>query len=96
MNIFMGGFLHDDLYRQILTVLAVSSIVVTAVYILRVVGMMLMGPPKEEHKGLPKVYWYERTAIYILILFITLIGVLPFWWLKIIEPGVENFIKPFL
>ncbi len=96
MNIFLGGFLHDDLYRQILTVLAVSSIVVTAVYILRVVGMMLMGPPKEEHENLPKVFWYERVAVYILIFFITLIGILPFWWIKVIEPGVENFLKPFM
>ena len=96
MNIFVGGFLHNDLYRQILTALAASSIVVTAVYILRVVGMMLMGPPKKEHLNLPKAYWYERAAIYLLIFFITMIGIFPFWWLHIIEPGVDNFIKPFL
>ncbi len=95
MNIFLGGFLEKSVYHKVLTVLAVSSIVVTAVYILRVVGMMLMGPPKEEHKNLPKVFWYERAAIYILIFFITLIGVLPFWWIHIIEPGVQNFLSPF-
>jgi len=96
MNIFMGGFLTGDRYRQILTVLAVSSIVVTAVYILRVIGMMLMGPPKEEHKNVPRAFWYEKMAVYILIFFITMIGIMPFWWLKIIEPGVENFLKPFM
>ncbi len=96
MNIFLGGFLNNSLYKQIMTVLAVSSIVVTAVYILRVVGMMLMGPPKEEHKGLPKAYWYEKTAVYILIFFIAAIGTMPWWWLKFIIPSVENFLKPFM
>ena len=96
MNIFLGGFLNDSTYKKVMTVLAVSSIVVTAVYILRVVGMMLMGPPKEEHKDLPKAFWYEKTAVFILIFFITAIGTMPWWWLKFIAPAVENFLKPFM
>src|SRR5210317_902277 len=48
MNIFVGAFEHDDMFYRIATILSVSAIVVTAVYILRVVGMMLMGPIKDE------------------------------------------------
>ncbi len=96
MNIFVGGFLNNDLFKQTMTVLAASSIVVTAVYILRVVGMMIYGKPKEEYRGIPQAQWYEKTAIYILIFFISAIGMIPSFWIKFIEPGVENFLKPFL
>ncbi len=96
MNIFVGGFLNQDLYKQVLTVFAVSSIVVTAVYMLRLAGKMLFGPIMETYKGLPKAYWYEKTAIIILVLFITLIGTLPFWWLQFIQDSVNNFIQPLM
>src|SRR5210317_227988 len=48
MNIFVGAFEHDDMFYRIATILSVSAIVVTAVYILRVVGIMLMGEVKNE------------------------------------------------
>src|SRR5210317_2382728 len=48
MNIFVGAFEHDNIFYRIGTVIAVSAIVVTAVYILRVVGIMLMGPVNNE------------------------------------------------
>jgi len=94
MNIFMGGFLNNDLYKQAMTVFAVSSIVVTAVYMLRLVGRMLYGPVTTVYTNLPKAFWYEKVAIGILVLFITLIGTLPFWWLQFIQESVDNFIKP--
>jgi NADH-quinone oxidoreductase subunit M len=61
MNIFVGAFEHPDLFHRVITVIAVSSIVVTAVYILRLVGKMLMGPVMEEYKDLPRITWYEKT-----------------------------------
>jgi NADH-quinone oxidoreductase subunit M len=96
MNIFVGAFQHTDTFHRVITILAVSSIVVTAVYILRVVGMMLMGPTTPEFKNLPKITWYERTGTYILVLFITLIGIFPFWWGAIITESVGPFIKNLL
>ncbi len=96
MNIFMGGFLNNDLYKQAMTVFAVSSIVVTAVYMLRLVGRMLYGPVTTVYTNLPKAFWYEKVAIGILVLFITLIGTLPFWWLQFIQESVDNFIKPLI
>ncbi len=96
MNIFVGAFQHTDVFHRVITILAVSSIVVTAVYILRVVGMMLMGPTTPEFKNLPKITWYEKTGTYILVLFITLIGVFPFWWGKIITDSVMPFLEKLL
>jgi len=96
MNIFVGGFLNQDLYKQVLTGLAVTSIVVTAVYMLRLTGRMIFGPTTTVYTNLPKAYWYEKTAIALLVIFITLIGTLPFWWLQFIQDSVNNFIQPLI
>ncbi len=96
MNIFVGSFLNQDLYKQALTVFAATSIVVTAVYMLRLTGKMIFGPTTKVYTGLPQAFWYEKTAIAILILFITLIGTLPFWWLQFIQESVNNFIQPLI
>ena len=48
MNIFVGAFQHEDLFYRIATIIVVSAIVVTAVYILRAAGIMLMGPVKNN------------------------------------------------
>ncbi len=93
MNIFVGAFQHSDTFHRVITILAVSSIVVTAVYILRVVGMILMGPTTPEFKNLPKIAWYEKTGTFILVLFIVLIGIFPFWWGGIISDSVIPFIQ---
>jgi NADH-quinone oxidoreductase subunit M len=96
MTIFVGGFQNQDLYKQALTVFAVSSIVVTAVYMLRLTGRMLFGPVTKVYNNLPKAFWYEKTAIAILVFFITFIGTLPFWWMQFIEESVNNFIQPLI
>ncbi len=38
MTIFIGSFQHHDTFHRVLTIIACSSIVITAVYILRLVG----------------------------------------------------------
>ena len=48
MNIFVGAFQHEEMFYRVATIISVSAIVVTAVYILRVVGIMLMGPVKNS------------------------------------------------
>ena len=44
MTMFVGSFAHTDMFHRVLTVMACTAIVITAVYILRVVGKMLYGP----------------------------------------------------
>ena len=41
MNIFVGSFENPDLFHRTCTIIACTSIVITAVYILRVVGKIL-------------------------------------------------------
>ena len=80
MTIFVGAFQHGDLFHRVATILVVSSIVVTAVYILRVVGILLLGPVKhEEHLKLDDAHWYERLSTITLLAGIAGIGLLPLW-----------------
>ncbi len=80
MTIFVGAFSHPDAFHRVATVIAVSSIVVTAVYILRVVGLMLMGPVKnKEFETLPPARWYEKTGTILLLLSILVVGLTPLW-----------------
>lgn len=80
MTIFVGAFQHDDWFHRVATVIAVSSIVVTAVYILRVVGKILMGPiEKEAYTAFPKTKWFEKIATITLIIGILVIGLMPLW-----------------
>ena len=49
MTIFVGSFQNTDTFHRVATIVACSSIVVTAVYILRVVGILLLGPIRNNH-----------------------------------------------
>ena len=94
MNIFVGAFEHENIYYRIATVISVSAIVVTAVYILRVVGIMLMGPVQDEtYADFPRVTWYERVGILLLLLPIIGIGVAPLWLSELIFESLHPFIQ---
>lgn len=89
MTIFVGAFQHEDLFHRVATIIAVSSIVVTAVYILRVVGMLLMGDVrKEEYNSFPKAKWFEKLATVSLIIGILVIGLTPLWLSDMIRDSV--------
>ncbi len=94
MNIFVGAFENPDRFHRVLTILAVSSIVVTAVYILRLVGKIMMGPIIDEHHhDLPKATWYEKTGILLLLIPIVAMGVAPLWLSDMITASLQPFIK---
>jgi len=94
MNIFVGAFEHEDMFYRIATIISVSAIVVTAVYILRVVGIMLMGPVKNPaFLNLEKVTWYEKTGILLLLIPIVGMGVAPLWLSNMILKSLEPFIQ---
>jgi NADH-quinone oxidoreductase subunit M len=80
MTIFIGSFQLTDTFHRVMTILATTSIVVTAVYILRVVGMLLFGPIKNDHfLHLKDAVWYERLSTITLVLAIAAIGLAPLW-----------------
>ena len=94
MNIFVGAFEHTELPYRIATIFAISAIVVTAVYILRVVGIMLMGPVKNDSfLVMEKVTWYEKTGILLMLLPIIGIGVAPLWLSEMILKSIQPFIQ---
>ena len=94
MNIFVGAFQNPDMFSRVLTILAVSSIVVTAVYILRLVGKIMMGPlVNDEFKNLQTVTWYEKTGILLLMIPIIGMGVAPLWLSDMIMESLAPFIK---
>ena len=78
MTIFIGSFENADLFRRILTIIAISSIVTTAVYILRMVGKFLYGPMQDPHHAeITDSVWFEKVAVITLIAGIVYIGSLP-------------------
>ena len=78
MTIFIGSFENVDTFRRILTIAGTSAIVITAVYILRMVGKFLYGPMQDPHHAeLTDAVWYERVAVVILIGGIIYIGSFP-------------------
>ena len=78
MMIFVGSFQHTDTFHRVFTIVACSSIVITAVYILRVVGKILFGEVHDEHhKKLTDATWFERLAVVTLIVSIAGIGMYP-------------------
>lgn len=93
MNIFVGAFENPDPFYRIVTIIAISSIVVTAVYILRAVGMMLLGPVKEErYHNFKKAEWHEKVAVISLVLGIVIMGVTPFWLTDMISDSMTPIV----
>lgn len=94
MTIFVGAFEVNDLFHRTVTIIACTSIVITAVYILRVVGRILYGEPtNEEHKQLSDATWDERFTVICLVICVAAIGIAPMWVSNLIEGGVANIIS---
>jgi NADH-quinone oxidoreductase subunit M len=97
MTIFFGAFQHPDLFHRVVTILAVSSIVITAVYILRVVGALLFGPIKNEHfNHLEDGTWFERVSTITLITAVAAIGVAPYWISTMIGTSMQPIVDKIL
>jgi NADH-quinone oxidoreductase subunit M len=89
MTIFVGSWQNTDAFYRIATIIACMSIVVTAVYILRAIGNVAMGPIKESYEVLTDANWYEKTAAIVLLAGILAIGLAPMWLNDLIKPGAE-------
>lgn len=93
MTIFVGSFQNADTFHRVLTIAACTSIVVTAVYILRVVGKILYGTcTNEHHLALTDATWDERFSVICLILAVAGLGMAPFWVSDMISTGVTPII----
>jgi NADH-quinone oxidoreductase subunit M len=100
MTIFVGSFganLADgmpDMFRRTATVIACTSIVVTAVYILRVVGKILYGKVADPHyEQLTDATWDERVAVVCLIACVAGLGLFPLWASNAITDAVGPILQ---
>ncbi len=97
MTIFFGAFQHPDLFHRVVTIVAVSSIVITAVYILRVVGALLFGPIKNEHfNHLEDGTWFERVSTITLITAVAAVGIAPYWLSTMIGTSMQPIVDKIL
>ena len=89
MTIFVGSFENPDQFHRVATIIACTSIVVTAVYILRVVGKILYGEVKNPHYlELTDATWDERVAVICLIACVAGLGLFPLWASNVISDAV--------
>ncbi|HNR42103.1 MAG TPA: NADH-quinone oxidoreductase subunit M, partial [Bacteroidales bacterium] len=97
MTIFVGAFQHPDTFQRVATIIAVSSIVITAVYILRVIAILLLGPSeKNSYELFSDARWYERLSTVTLIVFIAFIGLLPFLLTSMTGASLQPFMNKIL
>ena len=91
MTIFVGSFEQPDIFHRTVTIIACTSIVITAVYILRVVGKILYGECRNEHHlALSDATWDERFTVICLIICVAGLGIAPMWVSNLIDGGVGN------
>jgi len=78
MTVFVGSWENESLWVRLATILSCASIVVTAVYILRASGKVIMGPIRETFVTLSDAVWYEKMAAIFLLAGIFAMGIAPF------------------
>ena len=89
MSIFVGSFQNADMFHRVATIIACTSIVVTAVYILRCVGKILYQKvPNAKLEKLHDATWDERIAVAGLIACVAGLGMFPLWAEEIIMDAV--------
>lgn len=97
MTVFVGSFEHPDVFHRTCTLIATMSIVITAVYILRVVGRILYGTcTNEAHLKLTDATWDERFAVICLIAAVAGLGIAPLWMSNLISESVAPVIAQLL
>jgi len=97
MTIFVGAFQHPDLFHRITTIIAITSIVITAVYILRVIAILLLGPSRDnQYEHMNDAKWYEKISTVTLIACVAAIGLAPFWLSSMIGTSMQPVIDKIL
>ena len=94
MTIFVGSFENAGTFHTACTIIACCSIVVTAVYILRVVGKILFQEVADPHYlELTDATWDERFSVCCLTFSVAALGMAPMWASNVISNGVEPILN---
>jgi len=93
VQVFVGAFADASTSHRVMTVLAASSVVTTAVYMLRALTKMLYGPLLDPHHAeLTDATFVERVPLVILVFFLAFAGMFPGWMIKLIAPSVAPIV----
>jgi NADH-quinone oxidoreductase subunit M len=85
ITVFIGSWERSGIFYKVATLVACASIVVTAVYILRAIGMAIWGSiSKKDYEKFGDATWNEKIASVLLIAGVICIGIFPFLLIKII------------
>lgn len=94
MTIFVGSFANEDVFRRSATIIACTAIVITAVYILRVVGKILFQKVANPHfEELTDATWDERFSVACLIFCVAGLGIAPLWASELINDAVGSILS---
>jgi NADH-quinone oxidoreductase subunit M len=97
MTVFVGSWEHTEFYYRLATILACASIVITAVYILRAIGLAIWGVVRnKEFEKLTDATWAERLASVVLVAGIVIIGMAPSLLTDFIAVDVQTLYQRFV
>lgn len=86
IQVFVGAFADASLGHRVMTVLAASSVVTSAVYLLRALTRMLYGPiVNAEHAHLTDATFVEKAPLAILVFLLAFSGIFPGWMIRLAE-----------
>ena len=104
-HVFLGGFFgnpwHSSMAMQTMTILAAMSIVVTAVYVLRGLATVFLGPMREAshghgghgHEPLTDATFTEKLTTGILITTMAAVGIFPGPLINMIESSINPILN---
>jgi NADH-quinone oxidoreductase subunit M len=88
-NVFVGSFANPTAINRVCTVLAVLSIVVTAVYVLRAVNALVNGPVSPKFTMLPDATALEKVPVLILVFCLFGMGIMPGWIIELVNGAIN-------
>jgi len=87
--VFLGAYFTQDTFFKVVAVVAATSIVFTALYVLRVLQKTFYGPITDEHyRELKDATLVERIPIVILIAVMVGVGLYPFPVIRMIDAAI--------
>ncbi len=89
VNVFVGSFANPAAINRVCTVLAVLSIVVTAVYVLRAVNALVNGPISSKFAMLSDATLLEKVPVSILLFCLFGMGIMPGWIIELVNDAIH-------
>lgn len=93
LNIFVGAFMPDRVFTRVCAALAVLSIAVTAVYVLRAANAILHGPARGDHSHLTDATFLEKVPVVLLLLCILAMGLWPGPLVSLVDGALQPILN---